>query len=564
MQPPASSRVDRRRVAFVAATAGCALVIALLHLPSMRAWFVGDDLEKIWRATADGSSVGGLSHPASYWRLTEQATLRLDERLGGLDPVWFHATNVALHIVVSLLVGLASVHLVRAVRRDPPAGAAWTRRECRTALVAVLAFGTLPSHSEAVVWIAGRGDLLMTLFAVSTVLLHVTTRRERPEDGSPRQALTRSLALGAFVAALLSKESAVAVLGILAVLDVARSTAPTVRGRVTEALRSTWPYMVVMAVWLVVRRLALGSFVGGFGAAVGELSPVDPLRHIATLLARTLLPPAPWWFWMGVAVATAIAVTIAAAGARSWRRSLPTTLGPAAVMAICWFVAVLPVAGLGASLVDPRGERLTYLPSVFAVLVVVQLWSLLDQRRPAAGVAVAAVTLAAMSLLLLGQQQRWIRAGELSERVVRELGVLPRDRPAVLLNAPDTYDGIYVARNAVTPALVLFHGWEDPSTVWQATAQQVTATDEPTAAESTEVRTWRLTIPDDARRRGSEWTELWPRTGDDIEEITVEEESPSAVRVGVSSEVAGAATGDVSSVWWFSGGRLQPAPPPRN
>lgn len=537
-------------------TIGCAAAITVAHLPSLRVWFLGDDLEGIWRAT----SVGGLGDSPLHWRVLVDQTLRMDEHWGGLNPVQFHATNVALHVAVSLLVGLASVLLVRAVRRDPPAGTPWTRRERRTALVTVLTFGLLPSHSEAVVWIAGRGDVLMTLFAVSTLLLHVSARRDGP--ALPARVLAGSLALVAFAAALLSKESAVAVLGILAVLDMARSTAPTVRQRVVEALRSTWPYVVVMAVWLVVRRLTLGSFVGGFGAAVGELSPVDPLRHIATLLARTLLPPAPWWFWVGIAVAAPI---VLAALARSWRRPLPTALGPAVVMAICWFVAVLPVAGLGASLVDPLGERLLYLPSVFAVLAVVQLWSLLDQHQPAAGVAVAAVTLTAMSLLLVGQQQRWIRAGELSEQVVRELSALPRDRPAVLLNAPDTYDGIYVTRNAVTPALVLFHGWEDPSLVWQATGQQVTATDEPTSVESTGSRTWRLTIPGDARRRGSEWTELWPRTGGDgIEQITIERESPSAIRVGVSSDDADAPPGDVSTVWWFSGGRLQPAPPPRS
>lgn len=542
-----------------AVTIGCAAAITVVHLPSLHAWFVGDDLEKIWRATSEGSNVGGLSNPPSYWRLTEQATLRLNERLSGLDPVWFHATNVALHVVVSLLVGLASVVLVRAVRRDPPEGTPWTRQECRTALVAVLVFGMLPSHSEAVVWIAGRGDLLMTLFAVSTALLHVSARRDGP--ALPMRVLAGSLALVAFAAALLSKESAVAVLGILAVLDTARSTAATVRQRVVEALRSIWPYLVVTAVWLVVRRIALGSFVGGFGTALGELSPLDPLRHVATLMARTLLPPAPLWFWAGIAVAVAI---VLAALARSWRRPLPTALGPAVVMAICWIVAVLPVAGLGASLVDPLGERLLYLPSVFAVLAAVQLWALLDQRRPAAGGAVAVVTVAAMSLLLIGQQQRWTRAGELSEQVVRELGALPRDRPAVLLNAPDTYDGVYVTRNAVTPALVLFHGWEDPSMVWQAASQQVTTTDEPTSVESTGSRTWRLTIPSDARRRGSDWTELWPRTGDGVEQITVEQESPAAIQVGVSSDDANAPTDDVSSVWWFSGGRLRPAPPPRN
>lgn len=534
-------------------------MITLVHLPSLRVWFLGDDLEGILRATSDTTSVDGLGYSPLHWRVLVDLTLRMNEQLGGLNPMWFHATNVALHVMVSLLVGLASVVLVRAVRRDPRAGTPWTRLECRTALVAVLVFGMLPSHSEAVVWIAGRGDLLATLFAVSTVLLHVSARRDGP--ALPMRVLAGSLTLVAFAAALLSKESAVAVLGILAVLDTARSTAPTVRQRVVEALRSIWPYVVVTVVWLVVRRIALGSFVGGFGTALGELSPLDPLRHVATLMARTLLPPAPLWFWVGIAVAAAI---VLAALARSWRRPVPTALGPTVVMAICWFVAVLPVAGFGASLVDPLGERLTYLPSVFAVLAAVQLWALLDQRRPAAGVAVAAVTVAAMSLLLIGQQQRWARASELSEQVVRELSALPRDRPAVLLNAPDTYNGVYVTRNAVTPALVLFHGWENPSVVWQAASQQVTATDEPTSVESTGSRTWRLTIPSDARRRGSDWTELWSRTGDDIEQIIVEQESRSAIQVEVSSGAVDAPTDDVSSVWWFSGGRLRPAPPPRN
>jgi hypothetical protein len=104
-----------------------------------------------------GGAWEGANQEASIYRPLTTVTYALDHAVGGLSPAGFHATNVAVHALVSLLV------LALALRLRLPLAAA--------AAGAVL-FAIHPVHVEVVANVAGRKDSLATAFVILAVLAH--------------------------------------------------------------------------------------------------------------------------------------------------------------------------------------------------------------------------------------------------------------------------------------------------------------------------------------------------------------------------------------------------------
>ena len=160
---------------------------------------------------------------------------------GGIAPFRFHLTNVLLHVGNSLLAYLlcASMGLQRG------------------AVFAALLFAVHPIHAEAVAGVTfGRADLLAALFSLSALLLYV--RRHRRGYG---------LALASFFCALLSKESALTALGLVAVVDATLALSEARAARVGDLIRQRGPrwagFVGVFVLYLALRKGAAGL---GFSA----------------------------------------------------------------------------------------------------------------------------------------------------------------------------------------------------------------------------------------------------------------------------------------------------------
>ncbi len=136
----------------------------------------------------------------SYW---------LDITLFGLNPSAFRVHNIILYLLCLPLVYATTLGLWRYFRPADAANAPWA-----AAAVTAL-FALHPAHVEAVVWISGRKDVLAALFSLLALWLAVSARRERGLS-APHAAA----ALGALLAALLSKATAVAVAPVIALLWV--------------------------------------------------------------------------------------------------------------------------------------------------------------------------------------------------------------------------------------------------------------------------------------------------------------------------------------------------------
>lgn len=162
----------------------------------------------------------GLGYPTPLPVLT----YRIEHAIVGNSPALYHTTNVVLHLV--------AVALVFALARRARIGVAGA------ALAAVL-FGVHPVVAETVSWVSGRKDLLVTVLALTSVL--VAARSETPNR------VEKLGAFGAFVLALACKPVAAFV---LVAIPVFRWAVHASRARTSVALIA--PMAVVLVAYLPV------------------------------------------------------------------------------------------------------------------------------------------------------------------------------------------------------------------------------------------------------------------------------------------------------------------------
>ena len=325
----------------------------------------------------------------SFFRPLVSLSYAADHALWGLDPVGFHLTNLLLHFVCCLL-----VYRIALGERLP----SWA------ALAGAGLFAVHPVHVESVAWISGRTDLLCGLFFLAAFAAH------RRAEGSGPASPVRVLSLSLYALALFSKEMA-ATLPVLVFADrwIARRGEPD---RFRGAWRACWPYLVVLAAYLVARQWVLGAP----GPGLFSLSAASWAATAVFVFARytilLLLPVGldahyPYSPLESLAdplflVSGAILVVAAAAGLLLWRRS------PRAAFWLLWiFLGLTPVLTLGRFGDVLMADRFLYIPSAGLALSVAlaAAWLRRGAIPAAAWKAVACAGLVA-GLLLAGASWR--------------------------------------------------------------------------------------------------------------------------------------------------------------
>ena len=166
------------------------------------------------------------------YRPLSMVTFAIEQALFGDNVFVRHLVNVLLYASSAvLLLALLRTQLLR--------DATWS-------FLATLLFVVHPIHTEAVANIKGRDEILSFLFIVLTLLLALRYDEKR-------RPLDLALALAAYFLALLSKEYG---LTLLILLPLAFFVC---RGRsALESVRRTIPFVLIAAVYVVVRVAAIG------------------------------------------------------------------------------------------------------------------------------------------------------------------------------------------------------------------------------------------------------------------------------------------------------------------
>jgi hypothetical protein len=467
---PARSGAGRARsVSLVDAFAVGGLAI-LLYLPALWTGFSADDFFILSRL----QDTGGLRHPLTYFQTSFFGYYRplgfvsaaLDWQLWGGHPAGFHLTSIFLHALNTILVYVLGRRLCD--------------RTC--ALIGAVLFATHPAAHEAVYWMAARFDLLATLFTLCALTL---LSRERP--------LERVLGLTAFALALLSKESAIALVVLTVAEDVivhrrdwlaaVRRLLPVagvaagyvlVRVQVPDlaAAGGRLPKLVVLAAalaslllapWLAAREphpqrrrfgpAALWITVGGVALLTGLLWPEtgawmrQKLGFVAYavyyLVSPVVLPsPPPRFFTPGTAadglpgLVAALVIVIALWRSRRWFAAHAT----AANWVVFTAAALIPVLSLTGS------PRYVYLATAGAALLVGSVFQALTGRARLWTAALLSVFLVVSVAQVLASASAWRWSSEMVRDGLRLMSAELEPcgtHNVVLLTAPKGIRGVY-------------------------------------------------------------------------------------------------------------------------
>jgi tetratricopeptide (TPR) repeat protein len=386
----------------------CALVAALVYLPTLRYQLVWDDLDIVvqnqsspFQAFAHSFWYGGgagVLGADPYYRPLVNFSLGVDELIAGHRAWYFHMVNVLLHAAAVALACVVVWQLFSSV---------WP------VLVAGMACAVHPLAADSVAYVSGRTDLLAAagLLAALLGLLRLQRRHDWPSLG---------MMWAGFAVGVLSKET-----GVMFVVVAGAWLAATGLGR---ARRRDWialaGVLVLLGAYLAARYAVLGSMVGmSVGSNVGAWLMLS-LGNFGRLLLVSVLPWAQGVFvwtvagpgrlsWPAVASVLYLALPLALRRMRGSRE---------AGLAWLWGAAMLlPFAGLAGF--GPVG-RLLYVPGIGFVLFV--LYAAREGTRGHRGVRSGAVVVALaycalLALFVLPRRMKvWKDGYTLFEQMTRE------------------------------------------------------------------------------------------------------------------------------------------------
>jgi hypothetical protein len=441
----AGSRAPVTREFLLAALVFTAALV--VYLPSLGNDFAYDDVpiivldERVREFDLRGILTEG------YWQDTQTALYRplatvsyaIDWRLTDGSAGWFHFVNGLWHAVVALLVLL----LLRALRAPPGA-----------AVIGAMVFAVHPVHVEAVANTAAACTL-------SAALLWAA----RPRTVRHARGLTALAIL--FALALLSKESAVVLPGLLLLVDVALGRLRPSRMAVWLRCRRT-PLLLLSTVLVLFFVLRMG-LIGALAPA--NLDPnlevlTSPVHRIYTALqawpqyARLLFYPRVLLADYGprillpavsiqpvVVLGAGLLALCLIGGVVAWIHGRRLTAA-----ALLWFfVSLFPASNLIVPIGVVVAERTLYLPSVALSMGIAALGTVVRRPLPRPVVAGLAALVGAVLLLLAGRTVVRIPEWETTHTI---FSALRRDRPDSF-RAAWHFARVAVARGEPVEALAL-------------------------------------------------------------------------------------------------------------
>jgi Tfp pilus assembly protein PilF len=388
-----------------------ALLAVLPFLNALGAGFTLDDEPDILNnpAVTGGVDLVGVLTSSLFgilYRPLTVLTFALNHALSPGNATPFHAVNILLHAIVTLLVFMLGLRLFDSARIAALAGAL---------------FAVHPVHTEAVTSIVGRAEILGAAFGLLALLS--AERADRAERAGSRRAL-QGLSVISFALALLSKESALTVVPLIVLFRVTCRGEPLWRGLWTELRSLDWvPYVLCAGVFAVLR-----SQVIQIAPEPYRLTPLDNVLAFVPWSVRWRSALGVLWDYFGL---LNVPLMLAADYSydqvpiiRSWLS--PRCVGGLALVVgtllvfvrqrrpAVAFAALIPLATMvvTANLVFPIGtvkaERLLYFPSVGWALIVAYGFERLarvPRYRP------VAVGLLAMVMLVFSART-WTRNGD--------------------------------------------------------------------------------------------------------------------------------------------------------
>ena len=277
---PSQTRITPDRVVLVGG-----LLAALAYIRDVQYDFILDDVPLIltnesitsWRnwklafvthIFESKNAIVSMDVAAVHYRPVYKLWQILNEQLFGSVLPWWHITSLLLHVGAIYLVYQLGLKLMK----EP-----WT------AVLGALLFAFHPIHAESVAYVTASTDLLVTVFALISLLAYFHFREE---GASPLYFIVSVLAAGL---AMLSKETAAMFPLLLVAYEALRETPPGAR-KSWKQFAWTLPFFAVVGAYVMVRTLLFG-FNAGQGPSGNRLTALLDIPLVLDVYLRNLFWP---------------------------------------------------------------------------------------------------------------------------------------------------------------------------------------------------------------------------------------------------------------------------------
>ena len=198
-----------------------------------------------------------------YYRPIVSSTYTIDYAIWELDPVGFHFTNIIIHLISCLLLFAVLAKLFAKYKYGILAS-----------LIASLVFASHPIHTEAVSWISGRTDSLVTLFFFASFLFYIKfliRNDDKKEFGNDNQDVSSGevsgfrkyifliISLLFYFSGLLSKEMIITFPVVIILFDFVYRKKPILYFK--ENIITYASFAVVTVIYLLLRYITLKDVV---------------------------------------------------------------------------------------------------------------------------------------------------------------------------------------------------------------------------------------------------------------------------------------------------------------
>ncbi|MGB5834474.1 MAG: tetratricopeptide repeat protein [Thiohalocapsa sp.] len=276
------------------------LVTVLCYLPGLQGTFTFDDQFNITRNAAvqiddlspDGIAAAALSYGHGLFkRPLSMLTIALNHASGGLDPLPYKITNLAIHLVNGVLMFALVRLLLRTPRTGPRAGEHANRADW-VALLVSAALLLHPINLTSVLYVIQRMTSLSALFCLTGMLLYTIGRLRLDRGARGGWLMMLTAAIVATPLAFASKEIGILLPGYLFLIEW------LLFGFATPSRRNRWMLILLFVVIVGLPALLAAWFLlthphwlqGGY--ATRPFSMVE----------RTLTEPRVLWLYLKLLV----------------------------------------------------------------------------------------------------------------------------------------------------------------------------------------------------------------------------------------------------------------------
>ncbi|MDP3954263.1 MAG: tetratricopeptide repeat protein [bacterium] len=216
------------------------------------------------------NTLAGVGLPSNYYRPFLFFTFAFNWVISGAEPFIWHLTSNIIHIANAVLVFLllkkaltksiteGRPRLAEDPPREPsileakPQGPLRFSLNTLTAFLTALIFVIHPLNTEAVTYIAGRGDSLVMFFMLLALVFFVKSK-----DNPDRSLIYKSASLISMIVGILSRETGIIFPFLLMIFYISFISRDRFWISIKKAFKETWLYFGVVVVYGILRLTVL-------------------------------------------------------------------------------------------------------------------------------------------------------------------------------------------------------------------------------------------------------------------------------------------------------------------